>query len=190
MVVNHEYTDELLMFPTGDYSANQQRRIEMQAHGMSVLEIERNGSEGSWKRVAPRRTTLNRRVTVTTPMRLTGPAAGHRRPQTSADPTGRRVLGTLNNCAGGLTPWGTVLSGEENFDGYFEASGALDERDVESYMRYGPTAGRGRAGAATSKPVAPSTNDTSSRICATASRTTVSRSRASEAGGTSTHGST
>ncbi|HYO33540.1 MAG TPA: PhoX family phosphatase, partial [Nocardioidaceae bacterium] len=139
MVVNHEYTDEYIMFPTGKYTENQQRRIAMQAHGMSVLEIERDGSQGSWKRVAPGRTTLNRRVTVTTPMRLTGPAAGHRRLQTKEDPTGRRVLGTLNNCAGGLTPWGTVLSGEENFDGYFEASGALDARYVESYMRYGLT---------------------------------------------------
>ena len=139
MVVNHEYTDEYIMFPAGEYSENQQRRIAMQAHGMSVLEIERRNSEGSWKRVAPRRTKLNRRVTVTTPMRLTGPAAGNRRLQTSADPTGRRVLGTLNNCAGGITPWGTVLSGEENFDGYFEASGALDDRYQESYLRYGLT---------------------------------------------------
>src|SRR4028119_1633090 len=109
MVVNHEYTDELLMFPTGDYSANQQRRIEMQAHGMSVLEIERNGSGGSWKRVSPRRTTLNRRITVTTPLRLTGPAAGPRArdargPRTPGrarvSPRRRRATG----CSGRLPP--------------------------------------------------------------------------------------
>jgi secreted PhoX family phosphatase len=139
MVANNEYTDDLLMFPDGDYSENQQKRIEMQAHGMSVLEIERGNRSGSWKRVSPKRATLNRRITATTPIRLTGPAAGDPRLRTSQDPTGRLVRGTFANCSGGETPWKTVLSGEENFNGYFDVSGALDDRYTESYERYGVT---------------------------------------------------
>ena len=139
LVANHEYTNEELMFPTNHYTVAQQARIAMQAHGMSVVEIRRGRPAGSWRRVRPQNAPLNRRITVSTPFRLTGPAAGHRLLQTSADPTGRAVLGTLNNCAGGSTPWGTVLSGEENFNQYFGASGDLDPRYAESYARYGIT---------------------------------------------------
>ena len=74
---------------------------------------------------------------MSTPFEVTGPAAGSPRMRTSADPGGRRVLGTLNNCAGGTTPWGTVLSGEENFNQYFGRSGELDPRYTTSYARYG-----------------------------------------------------
>ena len=137
LVVNHEYTDENLMFPTGRYTANQVRRIAMMAHGMSVVEIERGRQPGSYQRVRPTNTSINRRITVDTPFEVTGPAAGAARLKTRADRTGTRVLGTLNNCAGGETPWGTVLSGEENFNQYFEASDGLDPRYVESYERYG-----------------------------------------------------
>ncbi|MDQ3324736.1 MAG: PhoX family phosphatase [Actinomycetota bacterium] len=144
LVVNHEYTDEFLMFPEGRYSDNQVRRIAMMAHGMSVVEIERGDSEGTYQRVPLRRTTLNRRITVRTRFELTGPAAGDRRLKTSEDSTGTTVLGTLNNCAGGTTPWGTVLSGEENFNQYFEASNGLDPTYADSYARYGITGEPGR----------------------------------------------
>lgn len=143
MVVNHEYTDEQLMFPTGRYDSATIKRIAMASHGMAVVEIMRGRRAGSWQQVPVRRARQNRRITVDTPFRLDGPAAGHPRMRTSADPIGRTVLGTVNNCAGGATPWGTVLSGEENFNGYFDASGPLDARYAESYTRYGIT-GKGR----------------------------------------------
>ena len=138
MVVNHEYTNEELMFPAGTYDDETIRRIAMASHGLSVVEIKRDSAtSGAWRTVPVGRTRYNRRITVSTPMKVTGPAAGHPRLRTTADPSGRLVLGTLNNCAGGTTPWGTVLTGEENFNQYFEASGATDPAYAASYARYG-----------------------------------------------------
>ena len=141
LVNNHEYTNEELMFPEGRYDAETIKKIAIESHGMSVVAIQRLG-HGGWKQRNPSSANgrrYNRRFTGSTPFTLTGPAAGHDRMKTSADPTGRRVLGTLNNCSGGTTPWGTVLSGEENFNQYFDSTGALDPRYAESYARYGIT---------------------------------------------------
>ncbi len=147
LVVNHEYVDEELMFPAGAYDEDTMRRITLASVGMSVVEIRRDSRRsGAWRKVKVRNATYNRRITAHTPFRLTGPAAGHPRLRTSADPTGEIVLGTLNNCAGGMTPWGTVLSGEENFNQFFEASGELDPAYAESYARYSLTADETRHG--------------------------------------------
>ena len=140
LVVNHEYTDEILMFrgwTDGAAAPVEQLEIALAAHGLAVVEIERAGRTGRWKLVTSGRRTYNRRVTATTPFVVTGPAAGHALLRTAADPTGRRVLGTLNNCAGGMTPWGTTLHGEENFNQYFEASGAINPAYVQAFTRYG-----------------------------------------------------
>ncbi|RJS47849.1 PhoX family protein [Nocardioides cavernaquae] len=138
LVVNHEYTNEELMFPAGVYTPDEIRRIAIQSHGLSVVKIQRVGgpSSGQWRQADPEN-RYNRRITGTTQFEMTGPAAGHDRLRTTADPSGRKVLGTFNNCAGGQTPWGTVLSGEENFNQYFGKSGALDARYTTSYARYG-----------------------------------------------------
>lgn len=122
LCVNHEYTILRLMFPHLEkqnerYLATEaQGRIEQEAHGVSVVEVQREAN-GAWQVLAPSR--YNRRITATTPIEVRGPAAGNERMKTSADPTGTRVLGTFANCAGGMTPWGTVLTCEENFDQYF-----------------------------------------------------------------------
>ena len=141
LVVNHEYTNEELMFSTIGRQDTKQVAframtrdlvdIEMAAHGGSVLELRRTG--GKWAVVPNSR--YARRITGNTPMAISGPAAGHDRMKTSYDPEGRRVLGMLNNCAGGLTPWGTWLSCEENFNGYFwgKADGHPEERNLKRY---------------------------------------------------------
>lgn len=136
--VNHEYTDAGNMFPGYDPDEPsltfEQVLVELHAHGGTVVEIERVGSQ--WRTVPSSR--FNRRITANTPMVLTGPAAGHPWLKTDDDPTGTQVFGTLNNCAGGLTPWGTVLTCEENFNGYFGSLGAItDPTLLASYKRYG-----------------------------------------------------
>jgi secreted PhoX family phosphatase len=85
----------------------------------------------------------NRRLTGFTPMRVSGPAAGHEWLRTSTDPQGSTILGTLNNCAGGKTPWGTVLTAEENFHQYFANLKDLPDSDYRKaiHNRYGMTTG-------------------------------------------------
>lgn len=138
LVVNHEYTDEAIMFPTGRYSDREVTEIAMANHGMSVVTIKRGLVPGSWYQDKNlKAATHNRRLHTASRFAVDGPAAGDERLRTSADPTGKVVLGTLNNCAGGTTPWGTVLSGEENFNQYFDKSGDLDPRYTAEYARYG-----------------------------------------------------
>ncbi|MBB2985770.1 PhoX family protein [Terracoccus luteus] len=137
LVTNHEYTDENLMFPTGAYDDDTVKKIAMAAHGMAVVTIEKGRKQGQWIRSDHRRAKHNRRITATSTFELVGPAAGHELLRTAADPTGTRVYGTFGNCAGGTTPWGTVLSGEENFNGYFDASGDVDASHATAFKRYG-----------------------------------------------------
>jgi secreted PhoX family phosphatase len=141
LVANLEYTNEELMFPSiGD---PQQKKdfakitkelaaIEMAAHGGAVIEVRKQG--GKWQVVKD--SGYGRRITASTPIEISGPAAGHERLKTKADPTGRKVLGMINNCAGGVTPWGTWLTCEENFNNYF-----MGERDMHAdaakLKRYG-----------------------------------------------------
>lgn len=120
LCVNHEYVIPKLMHPglnagnAKTSSTQEQLRIEQEAVGCSVVEIVKDSN--GWRTVLGK---YNRRVTATTPITISGPAAGHPRLQTTADPSGRLVLGTFANCAGGITPWGTYLSCEENIDGFF-----------------------------------------------------------------------
>ena len=110
----------------------------MAAHGIGVVELTRSKKGQPWSYVvgAPR----NRRVTLETPFTFTGPAAGSDLLKTVEDSTGTTVRGTINNCAGGTTPWGTILSGEENFNGYFRNPG-----QTPAEQRYGLNAsGDGR----------------------------------------------
>lgn len=123
LCVNHEYTQPHLMF-SGYHDEHSATRgvsaehvaIEQAACGHAVVEIEKTGA--GWQPVLD--SPYNRRITLNTAMDITGPAAGDTRLQTKADPTGKKVFGTVGNCAGGKTPWGTVLVAEEGFGGAFQ----------------------------------------------------------------------
>ncbi len=130
LAINHEYTDDGLLHVDGmaNWSANKVRKSQA-AHGVSVIEIIER--QGQWHVMPSSR--YARRITANTPMVLSGPASGHELLKTAADPSGTRVLGTLNNCAAGDTPWGSFLTCEENWNGYFSAS----EQPTASDKRYG-----------------------------------------------------
>lgn len=136
-VASHEYTTEPHMHPgyDSDNPTEEQVKIGWANHGLTVLEVSKDARTGELRREFG---DLNRRITATSPFKLVGPAAGSEYVKTSADPEGLTVLGTLNNCAGGVTPWGTILSGEENFDQYFAHSASVtDERVKTSLDRLG-----------------------------------------------------
>ncbi|WP_244410269.1 PhoX family protein [Streptomyces albofaciens] len=138
MVSNHEYATEPLMFPDWDPAAptEAQVRTAWAAYGMSVVLVERSPDDGRLRARVDGR--WNRRITLTTPFEVRGPAAGAPLLRTSGDPGGTRVLGTMANCSGGTTPWGTVLSGEENVHMPFaHADRVTDPLVAEGLRRYG-----------------------------------------------------
>ncbi|RJQ83413.1 PhoX family phosphatase [Pseudonocardiaceae bacterium YIM PH 21723] len=142
LVVNHEYTTEQFMFRgwTPATTTAEQTKIAWAAHGLTVAVVERDRRSGRFTVQLDRR--YNRRITVGTEFALRGPAAGSAFLKTAADPTGTKVFGTFANCAGGVTPWGTVLSGEENFNGYFANADKVTDPAAKARLdRYGFTAG-------------------------------------------------
>ena len=138
LVLNHEYTDEHQLHADGAAPLTAAKvRKSQHAVGVSVIEIERLPS--GWRQVLP--SGYARRIHARTPMHIAGPAAGSALLQTAADPSGREVLGTLANCAMGVTPWGTYLTCEENFHGYFGADKSLGGTSDAAARRYGTTPG-------------------------------------------------
>lgn len=123
IAINHEYTDDGLLHVGGFINMTAEKVKKSQnAHGLSVFEVALKGS--NWNMVRPSK--YARRFTMDTPFSVGGPAAGHAMMKTAADPAGTKILGTLNNCASSQTPWGTYLSGEENWAFYFGAGDDLD----------------------------------------------------------------
>jgi len=140
LVVNNEYTNrDIIALSAVDKRIMDEDDIAkgMMAHGISVMEIAKQ--DGQW--VLVKDSPYNRRITPRTEMEITGPAAGHDLLKTEADPTGTRTLGTWNNCGNGVTPWGTYLTCEENFNGYFSSSETeQDQKPIvmaPEYVRYG-----------------------------------------------------
>jgi len=115
---------------------------ELMIHGLSVVEVQSDGKQWAYKRSSP----FNRRVTPMTDARIHGPARGHAHLVTKYSADGTQCRGTLNNCGTGKTPWGTFVSGEENWFGYFYRDAQDDDRrqkdkQVQALNRYGRRAG-------------------------------------------------
>jgi len=161
LVQNNEYTDDVLLFPDGIENWNAEKTNKaLNAHGVSIIEIKRErdhdgrrgmgadrrkdhgrrrspweSNDGDWRVVT--RSKYARRITGQTAIRIGGPAAGDDRLKTIEDAEGKTVLGTLNNCAMGFTPWGTYLACEENFNGYFFRTTAAPDPRTPLELRYG-----------------------------------------------------
>ncbi len=138
LVMNHEYVNPPL-HPNGMTFTDGKRpldevRKEQAAHGVSVIEVKKD-AQGQWQRVMPSR--YNRRISGMTPMAVSGPLAGNDALKTASDPSGREIIGTLNNCSSGITPWGTYLVCEENWHNYFVNHDAEDMAKRVSHKRYG-----------------------------------------------------
>lgn len=142
LVINHEYINpEYFYAPDSDASdwlapfTYEKARKALAGHGVSVVHVKR-AADGGWEQV--RSSPYNRRIHGNTAIDIQGPAAANDLMKTAADPSGTVVLGTLNNCGNGRTPWGTYLTCEENFNGYFGWNGERTPSALEN--RYGLTA--------------------------------------------------
>ncbi|CAN7509502.1 PhoX family phosphatase [Acidovorax sp. LjRoot129] len=115
---------------------------ETDVHGIAVIEVAKSG--GKW--AYAQNSALNFRLTALSPIEISGPARGNAQLFTKFSPTGTTTRGTLNNCGTGKTPWGTFLTGEENWFGYFTRGAADDaargnDKSVTSLKRYGRNQG-------------------------------------------------
>ena len=134
LAINHEYANRETNLPAAQEGvpANADDVLKFQnLQGVAVVEIEETDSGWSVVKDSP----FNRRITHNTPMDIVGPAAGHELMKTEADPTGTRSLGTMNNCGSGKTPWGTYLTCEENFNGYFGSTEAIQDQKPNALPR-------------------------------------------------------
>lgn len=145
LCMNHESLTPLFLHPTGQTVVSGARTVaeevdrEMYLHGVSVLEVNRSAA-GAWS--YKQDSSFNRRVHTLTEMEFSGPLRGHASMQTKFSPDGLRTRGTVNNCANGYTPWGTYLTCEENWAGYFRRVTATDNpnrtaKELASFARYG-----------------------------------------------------
>jgi len=115
---------------------------ETDVHGIAVIEVAKSG--GKWAYVPS--SAQNFRLTSLTPIDIAGPARGNAQLVTKFSPTGVMTRGTLNNCGTGKTPWGTFLTGEENWFGYFTRSATDNaargnDKSVTALNRYGRAQG-------------------------------------------------
>ncbi|WP_373051992.1 PhoX family protein [Thioalkalivibrio sp.] len=134
LCVNHEFGRNSHVLGKDLPENKEDVRLSQAAHGVSVVAIASN-RWGDWNAIS---SPNSRRITVNTPMAFSGPAADSDLLKNTAN---NPYLGTANNCGSGMTPWGTYVTCEENFNGYFGSNtdtvGGFDQLQDESYVRYG-----------------------------------------------------
>ncbi len=147
LVMNHENISQRYLHPngpTGTGSGQSRPEAEaikeIEAHGLSQIEVVRSSTGWTYVQNSP----LNGRITPNTPTAIHGPMRGAVSMRTRYSPTGVAGRGTINNCANGYTPWGSNLTCEENWSGYFRraagdnaARGGATAKAVVSLSRYG-----------------------------------------------------
>ncbi|UIJ46774.1 PhoX family phosphatase [Sphingomonas cannabina] len=158
LAMNHENINQAYLHVNGPTSPGGARPEseaikEIEAHGVSVVEVTK--SSAGWGYVQA--SSYNRRVTPNTPVVFNGPVKGSSLIQTAFSTDGSQGRGTLNNCANGYTQWGTLLTCEENWAGYFRRPAAADNprrsaKEVTALTRYGVTSSSGNFGWATVAP--------------------------------------
>ena len=148
LVMNHEYINQTFLHPKGPTKVDGRRPEdevirETNAHGVSVVHIKKDPV--TQKVEVVKNSIFNRRITGSTVMDFAGAAAGSNLLSTRFSPAGRQTRGTHNNCGNGYTPWGTYLTTEENFIGYFARSTTDDAlrtpEEIIALKRYGLKAG-------------------------------------------------
>jgi len=145
LVMNHEYINQTFLHPQGPTKVDGRRPEdevirEVNAHGVSIVHIKKNTETQAVEIV--KSSPFNRRITASTVMDFSGPVTNSPLVRTAFSPTGRQTRGTHNNCGNGYTPWGTYLTAEENFIGYFQRSGTdqyadRSEAEKTALKRYG-----------------------------------------------------
>lgn len=150
LVMNHEYINQTFLHPKGPTKVDGRRPEdevirETNAHGVSIVYIKKDAT--TQKVTIDKNSIFNRRITASTEMDFAGAAAGSGLLATRFSPTARKTRGTHNNCGNGYTPWGTYLTTEENFIGYFARSTTDDAlrtpEEIIALKRYGLKAGSG-----------------------------------------------
>ncbi|MDI3379463.1 PhoX family phosphatase [Acinetobacter sp. V89_7] len=148
LVMNHEYINPTFLHPKGPTKVDNRRPEdevlrEMNAHGVSIIHIKKDATTQKVEFIQS--SVFNRRITASTVMDFAGAAAGADLLVTSYSPSGKQTRGTHNNCGNGYTPWGTYLTTEENFIGYFQRSNSDDLKrqphEIIALNRYGLKAG-------------------------------------------------
>jgi secreted PhoX family phosphatase len=153
LAMNHEATTDetkssFFLHATGGTATLPRPAVEVDKetaiHGVSIVEVKKTGS--AWAYVKD--SAFNARITCLSEVELSGVAEGHALMVTKYATDGRRGRGTLNNCGTGKTPWGSFLTGEENWAGYFTRSASDDTarggaaaKSVVSLQRYGRNQG-------------------------------------------------
>jgi uncharacterized protein len=152
LVMNHENITQVFLHAAGATAPGGIRPEaeaikEMEAHGVSIVEVNRTGKTWAYSQSS----SLNRRITPLTPMQFNGPVRGSALLRTKFSPDGTSGRGTINNCANGHTFWGTNLTCEENWAGYFRRRSATDNpkrtaKEIVGFNRYGVNSSSGAYG--------------------------------------------